>query len=52
MPRDPFPEITDVKKWVGEYLKDADARHNGRVVKIVQERLDEVSKEALVAYLS
>ncbi|KAI4914291.1 uncharacterized protein J4E92_009705 [Alternaria infectoria] len=51
-PRDPFPDITDVKAWVAEYLKDADARHGGRIVKIVQERLDDVSKQALAAYLS
>lgn len=51
-PRDPFPEIPDVKAWVGHYLKDADARHGGRVVKILQERLDDTSKQALAAYLS
>jgi exportin-2 (importin alpha re-exporter) len=51
-PRDPFPEIADVKQWVGQYLKDADSRHNGRIVKIVQERLDETSKQALAGYLS
>ncbi|CAO2648242.1 Nn.00g075090.m01.CDS01 [Neocucurbitaria sp. VM-36] len=51
-PRDPFPEITDVKAWVGQYLKDANARHNGRIVNIVQERLDPVSKQALAEYLS
>lgn len=50
-PRDPFPEITDVKAWVGQYLKDANSRHNGRIVKIVQERLDPVSKQALAEYL-
>lgn len=50
-PRDPFPEITDVKKWVSEYLKDANTRHNGRVVSIIQERLDSVSKAALAEYL-
>ncbi|EAT91323.1 hypothetical protein HBI56_015990 [Parastagonospora nodorum] len=50
-PRDPFPEIPDVKVWVGQYLKDANARHNGRIVNIVQERLDPVSKQALAEYL-
>lgn len=51
-PRDPFPEIADVKSWVGQYLKEANARHNGRIVTIVQERLDDVSKQALAGYLS
>ncbi|KAL5115817.1 importin-alpha export receptor [Pleosporales sp. CAS-2024a] len=50
-PRDPFPDITDIKAWVGQYLKDANARHNGRISSIVQERLDEVSKQALAEYL-
>lgn len=50
-PRDPFPEITDIKQWVGQYLKDANERHSGRIVKIVQERLDDVSKQALAGYL-
>lgn len=50
-PRDPFPEITDVKNWVGQYLKDANSRHNGRIVQIVQERLDPQLKQALAAYL-
>jgi exportin-2 (importin alpha re-exporter) len=50
-PRDPFPEIADVREWVGQYLKDANRRHNGRIVSIVQERVDPVSKQALAEYL-
>lgn len=50
-PRDPFPEIPDIKGWVGMYLKDANSRHNGRVASIMQERLDPVSKQALAEYL-
>ncbi|KAL6707040.1 importin-alpha export receptor [Coniothyrium glycines] len=50
--RDPFPEITDIKNWVGQYLKEANDRHVGRIVKIVQERLDDSSKQALAEYLS
>ncbi|KAH8726028.1 CAS/CSE protein [Phaeosphaeriaceae sp. PMI808] len=50
-PRDPFPEIEDVKAWVGQYLKNANERHGGRIVAIVQERLDPVSKQALAEYL-
>ncbi|KAH7073441.1 CAS/CSE protein [Paraphoma chrysanthemicola] len=49
--RDPFPEIPDVKVWVANYLKDANTRHNGRIVSIVQERLDDSTKQALAQYL-
>lgn len=38
--KDPYPEVTDVKVWVGEYLKQANVRHNGRIVQYVQERLE------------
>ncbi len=31
VPKDPWPEISDVKSWVGQYLKAADQKHNGRV---------------------
>jgi exportin-2 (importin alpha re-exporter) len=50
-PKDPFPEITDVKAWVGHYLKEANTRHNGKVVKLVQERLAPDVKQALAQYL-
>ncbi|KAH7046686.1 CAS/CSE protein [Macrophomina phaseolina] len=47
-PQDPFPEITDVKRWVGEYLRTADQRNGGRVSAFVQERLSPEAKTALV----
>ncbi|KAF2119186.1 CAS/CSE protein [Lophiotrema nucula] len=50
-PRDPFPEIADLKVWVGQYLKDANTRHNGRIVTLVQERLGADVKAALGEYL-
>jgi exportin-2 (importin alpha re-exporter) len=50
-PKDPFPEITDVKAWVGQYLKEGNTRHNGRVVQLVQERLDAETRGALAQYL-
>lgn len=28
---DPFEDITDLRKWVGQYLKDADQRHQGTI---------------------
>jgi exportin-2 (importin alpha re-exporter) len=49
--RDPFPEITDVKSWVGQYLKEANVRHNGRIVSLVEERLSPDVKTALAEYL-
>ncbi|KAF2128898.1 Cse1-domain-containing protein [Dothidotthia symphoricarpi CBS 119687] len=50
-PRDPFPEITDVKEWIKHYLRDANSRHNGRIVQIVQQRLDQQLQHALAEYL-
>jgi exportin-2 (importin alpha re-exporter) len=50
-PKDPFPEITDVKAWVGQYLKAADTRHSGRISKLVQERLDTQVQQVLAQYL-
>lgn len=47
-PQDPFPEMLDVKRWVGEYLKQADQRNGGRISQFVQERLSEEAKTALI----
>lgn len=49
--KDPFPEIRDVKAWVGQYLKDANTRHNGRILSLVEERLSPDVKSALTEYL-
>ncbi|KAJ4348016.1 importin-alpha export receptor [Didymosphaeria variabile] len=49
--KDPFPEITDVKTWVGQFLKDANTRHNGKIVTFVQERLDPATRQALAEYI-
>ncbi|KAF2878532.1 CAS/CSE protein [Massariosphaeria phaeospora] len=51
-PLDLYPEIADVKAWVGQYLKDADRRHNGTIMRLVQERLTPEVKQALATYLS
>lgn len=50
-PKDPFPDITDVKSWVGQHLKAANQSHNGKIVKLVQERLQPDVKQALAQYL-
>jgi exportin-2 (importin alpha re-exporter) len=51
-PIDPFPHIPDVKIWVGQYLKDADSRHKGRIGTFVQERLSEEARQTLMSYMS
>ena len=50
-PQDPFPEISDVKMWAGQYLKAADGRHNGRISEYVQNRLSDQAREALITYM-
>ncbi|KAI9813783.1 MAG: importin-alpha export receptor [Pycnora praestabilis] len=49
--KDPWPEIVDAKKWVGQYLKAADGRYNGRVNRFVQERLSPEARQVLVSYM-
>jgi exportin-2 (importin alpha re-exporter) len=49
--RDPYPEAADVKAWVGGYLKDADARHGGRIAKFVTERLNDQQRSVLGALM-
>ena len=44
---DPWPDVQDVKKWVGATLRDADARHGGRIARFVQEKLDAQAQQAL-----
>ena len=50
-PKDPVPDVTDVRKWVGQCLKEADARHNHRISAYVQERLTPEARDALVAVM-
>lgn len=49
--RDQWPEITDVKRWVGGYLREADTRHGGRITRFMQERLSPEARTALHAYM-
>lgn len=44
---DPFPEVQDVKAWVGAYLREADSRTGGRVGTFVNEKLSPEAKAAL-----
>lgn len=45
--KDPFPEVQDVKMWVGEYLRKMDVRTGGRIAQLVQEKLSEEGRAAL-----
>ena len=51
VPKDNWPEVTDVKSWVGAYLKDANGRHNERIAQFVNERLPEAAKGVLISYM-
>lgn len=49
--RDQWPEITDIKAWVGAYLKDADIRLQGRVTNFAEKRLSPEVKHIFAEYL-
>lgn len=50
-PRDSWPEVTNIKSWVGDFIKTADTRHGGQISEFVKERLTPESRETLVAYM-
>jgi exportin-2 (importin alpha re-exporter) len=47
VPRDPFPEVQDVKQWVGLYLREADSKTGGRIAAAVSEKLGPDAQAAL-----
>jgi exportin-2 (importin alpha re-exporter) len=49
---DPYPEIQDLRKWVGQYLRAADQKHGGRIGKVVSETLSDDAKKVLNAYMA
>lgn len=51
-PKDLFPEVPDVKPWVGQQLKAADSRTGGRIGSYVQERLNQEQRTALIQLMS
>ena len=51
-PRDPWPEVQDVKAWVGTTLGEADRRHQGRIGRFVGEKLDASGQQALGQVMS
>nr|POF17646.1 importin alpha re-exporter [Quercus suber] len=46
-PVDPWPQVVDVKRWVGATLRDADQQHNGRIAQFVQQKLEAQEQAAL-----
>jgi exportin-2 (importin alpha re-exporter) len=50
-PRDDWPEVTDVKAWVGSYLKAADGRHGGAIGGYVNTRVSPEAKAVLLSYM-
>jgi exportin-2 (importin alpha re-exporter) len=48
VPKDAFPEVTDVKAWVGQQLKEAEAKTGGRIGSYVQQRLNDQQRTALM----
>jgi len=49
-PFDPFADITDLRRWVGQYLKDADGRHGGRIGQTVSGMAPD-AQQALTSYM-
>ncbi|RDW70293.1 Cse1-domain-containing protein [Coleophoma crateriformis] len=50
-PKDEWPEVTDVKSWVGSYLKAADGRHGGAIGGYVSQRLSPEAQTILMSYM-
>ncbi|KAK0874171.1 importin-alpha export receptor [Friedmanniomyces endolithicus] len=46
-PADPWPEVTDVRVWVGRELRAADERSGGRIGRFVGEKLGEEERGVL-----
>jgi exportin-2 (importin alpha re-exporter) len=51
VPKDDWPAITDVKTWVGGYMKEADRRRSGAISTYANERLNPEAKAVLVSYM-
>lgn len=48
---DPYPEIGDVRAWVGTCLRQADAQGGGRIAEFIQQRLSPETQQALQTYM-
>ena len=50
--KDQWPDVTDVKRWVGEYLRTADTRKNAKMRTYAGARLSTEAQAALQSYMS
>ncbi|KAJ0425340.1 CAS/CSE protein [Aspergillus carlsbadensis] len=51
--RDPWPDTgSDLKLWVGKYLREADQKQGGKISGFVQERLGAQEKAVLSSYIA
>ena len=50
-PRDDFPEIQDVQRWVGDTLKASNGSRGGQIVEFATQRLSDEAKQAMAPYL-
>jgi exportin-2 (importin alpha re-exporter) len=51
-PRDIWPEVTDVKPWVGQYYIAANQTHDGKLLPWIRERLNPEKPELAQAFIS
>ncbi|KAK4680235.1 importin-alpha export receptor [Podospora pseudoanserina] len=51
-PTDAYPEITEIEKWVGQYVKEANAKTNGQITRFAQERLAPEAQQFFAPYLA
>jgi exportin-2 (importin alpha re-exporter) len=51
-PKDMFSQVSDVKAWVGQQLKEAESRTGGKIGGYVRERLNEQQRAALIQLMS
>ncbi|CCU77389.1 chromosome segregation protein Cse1 [Blumeria hordei DH14] len=49
--KDRWPEVVNVKSWVGSYVKEADSRHSGAIGRFADQRLRPEAKNVLVSYM-
>lgn len=49
--RDQWPDVRDVKAWVGSYLKEANRKRNGTLEKFAEDRLAAEVKPFFAEYL-
>ncbi|KAI9850674.1 MAG: importin-alpha export receptor [Vezdaea acicularis] len=48
---DPWPQVGDLRKWVGKTVAESTARHGGRVQGFVRDRLGERERDVLAGYM-